>query len=186
MGLDSSIYSFSRQIRRLKLDLVYEYVAQSHDNDRWKWKIAMQCVRTGARDRMCVCGCVCVFALCAQNIFWCYMKNNHLIVFVHNLVKEIFNLSFSWCWLKHAEKVTSNVSCAMFCSVHIIPVWFVCTMYIVHTPNTELWQLSAQREVWDKHRGFLVVSHRIEWKRVDTQWRTASHSSWRRHMFQTT
>lgn len=29
MGLDSSIYSFSRQIRRLKLDLVYEYVAQT-------------------------------------------------------------------------------------------------------------------------------------------------------------
>lgn len=118
-------------------------------------------VRTGERDRMCVCGCVCVFAPCAQNIFWCYMKNNHLIVFVHNLVEEIFNLSFSWYWLKHAEKVTSNVSCAMFCSVHIIPVWFVCTMYIVHKhthpPNTELWQLSAQREVWDKHRGFRIV-----------------------------
>lgn len=176
MGLDSSIYSFSRQIRRLKLDLVYEYVAQSHDNDRWKWKIAMQCVRTGARDRMCVCGCVCVFAPCAQNIFRCYMKNNHLIVFVHNLVKEIFNLSFSWYWLKHAEKVTSNVSCAMFCSVHIIPVWFVCTMYIVHThTHTKYWAMAIECSTWSV-RQTSRLSRRIASYWMETSRHTVAHS----------
>lgn len=177
MGLDSSIYSFSRQIRRLKLDLVYEYVAQSHDNDRWKWKIAMQCVRirTGERDRMCVCGFVCVFAPCAQNIFWCYMKNNHLIVFVHNLVEEeIFNLSFSWYWLEHAEKVTSNVSCAMFCSVLFI--LFLCGLYVHSTcTRTKYWAMAIECSTWSV-RQTSRLSHHIASYWMETSRHTVAHS----------
>lgn len=152
--------AYGRQMWRLKLYANQRMYVISHYNERWKWRMAMQCVRAMRSDILFI-------SLYLQKWTWKIMTWSCLYTFSE---KETFNLSFLWYCVKWAEKATSRVSYVML--TLIVYVW-VCVYGLVHKQSSKI-------ECSMKDRS------EFRFELAEPHTKRTSHLTSRRHMFQTT